>query len=186
MPRDPQARDERKSGHMGVVQDAYGNATGSVNNPSTARPFDQPGSPFAGSGGGVGMPGLYSSPAPITSQNISNTIATSAGAPSTAVAGPLSAADSLRRMVTTPQGILGLTSLLPLLSGLGGGGNGPFSGADQAALMEEIRKALALQRQRVEQAQPVYDSLVNRALAYAPNPSYGGAAYSYRGPQFGG
>lgn len=65
------------------------------------------------------------------------------------------------------------------------GGN-PFSSDEEAALLDEVRRGMAIQRQRLEQTQPVFDDLVRRTHAAAPNASYGGPAYQYQGPRFGG
>ena len=90
---------------------------------------------------------------------------------------------------------LPLAALIPAMSNLKGSSS-PFGG-DTAGLMDEARKSLELQRHRVEQAQPVYDTLVNMAYGSSPMTSRGSApagytpneapqgAYAYQGPRFG-
>jgi hypothetical protein len=105
-------------------------------------------------------------------------------------------ADQLRNMMDSPGDLAALASLIPLLSGLGGGGDNPF-GDD--AMNEELTKGLAAQRQRFEQAQPVYDTLVNMSYGMSPTRYRGAApagypqtaraapsgAYQYQSPRFG-
>jgi len=92
------------------------------------------------------------------------------------------------------QDIAGLAALAPMF--MGGGGSNPFSDTN---VSNEISQTLALQRQRMQQAQPVYDALVNMAYGMSPT-RYRGAtapagstanaapegAYRYQAPTFGG
>lgn len=99
----------------------------------------------------------------------------------------------LQSSVTDPRNIAGLAALAPMFTSLGGGNSG-LPGGD--ALNNEITQSLALQRQRVQQAQPVYDTLVNMAYGMTPS-GYRGAApqgyaapatadsYTYQPPRFG-
>lgn len=96
-----------------------------------------------------------------------------------------------------PKNIAGLAALIPLLmQTFKGGDQGAFGGD---AMNDEIAQSLALQRQRVEQTQPVFDTLVNMAYGGAPT-RYRGAPpagypasaqapvagpYQYQGPRFG-
>ncbi len=116
--------------------------------------------------------------------------ATAAGA---APAAANSLMDSLKKMGTDPQTLAGIASLFAMA---GGGGNSPFGDTDD--LNGEVTKSLALQRGRIEQAQPVYDALVNQAYGMTPQ-AYRGTApagfkpqpepsgpYAYQSPRFGG
>lgn len=93
----------------------------------------------------------------------------------------------------------GLAALIPALtSGLGKGNDGT-GGPSFDNINNEISSGLAMQRKRMEQAQPVYDTLVN--MSYGSTPTrYRGAAppgypdkaseapagpYAYTGPRFG-
>jgi hypothetical protein len=76
-----------------------------------------------------------------------------------------------------------------------GGNDNAFGNSD---IENEVKQMLSLQRSRVEQAQPVYDSLVNMAYGMTPTRYRGNApagytanqepqgAYRYEGPRFGG
>lgn len=179
-----QSRDERKSGHEGLVGDAYGNGGGSANNPGNANPFTLPGSPFRRSGGSTagGFPlGGGSAPA-VEGATSLHAVPPAVTASNGITPGIIS---QLVNQFATPKGVMGLASLLPMLTSRGGGNN-PFSGAMGQQMMDEILRSLALQRQRVEQAQPVYDNLVRMATASAPNANYGGPAYQYQPPRLGG
>lgn len=100
----------------------------------------------------------------------------------------------IQHLLSDPRTYMGLAALLPSLTG--GGGNSPFGG-DTAGLMDEARKSLELQRHRVEQAQPVYDTLVNMSYGMSPKAYRGPApqgytankapegAYEFTAPQFG-
>lgn len=78
------------------------------------------------------------------------------------------AAETLRRLVTTPGGIARLAALVPALlslrGGRGGGGGGPFGGG----LEDELADALALQHNRALEAQPLIDTAQRMAWGSAP------------------
>lgn len=127
---------------------------------------------FAGAGGVAGGGGIGAA-----------TGLTSAGS---------SVIDKIVKAATSPGGLATLATLIPSLMG---GGSNPFGDVN---VSEELSKTLALQRGRMEQAQPVYDTLVNMAYGtspirsrgdapsgYTPNPAPSGA-YQYQAPRFGG
>lgn len=129
----------------------------------------------------VVSPGMSSYGTPVTSL---------ASAPSYSVV------DKLKKMITTPDGVKSLVSLIPALSSLRSSGGG--NSFKDTGLEDEIRESLALQRKRLEQTQPVYDTLVNMAYGgtptryrgnapagYTPSPGPQGA-YQYESPRFGG
>jgi len=106
--------------------------------------------------------------------------------------------DKLKGGLTDPNNLAGLAALVPLLTqAFSGTPDNPYG--NTAQLNDEVSKSLALQRQRVEQAQPVYDTLVN--MSYGSTPTrYRGAPpvgypdtattapagpYQYKGPRFG-
>lgn len=87
----------------------------------------------------------------------------------------------------------GAAALIPQFTGAGN--SNAFGNAE---IEDEVKRALALQRGRVEQAQPVYDALVNMAYGMTPT-RYRGAQpagypetaqhapagpYAYQGPRF--
>lgn len=104
-------------------------------------------------------------------------------------------ADQVRNLMDSPRDWAALAALLPML-GLGGGGASPF---DEDTLNAELTKGLEAQRKRFEQAQPVYDTLVNMAYGMSPTRYRGAAptgypkaaqqpadgAYRYQSPRFG-
>jgi hypothetical protein len=92
---------------------------------------------------------------------------------------------ALKNLVpNSARDIVGLAgAAVPLIAGAGNAN--PFSDDEEQALLDEIRRGMALQRQRVEQTQPVFEDLVRRTQASAPNATYGGPAYQYQGPRFG-
>ena len=190
MPRngyDGYGQDERKGGAAGAYgADSQGGSGYTQQDPYVKNPFSDPfyqGAMGSGSGGGMPVGG--------SSNYVSNAVAgteaaVQGGGAGAAVVGPMTANELLRQVVST-RGIAGLIALLPMLRGLGGGGgNNPFGGDMGNDVAAELARGLALQRQRLEQAQPVYDDLIRRAEAYAPNASYGGPAYEYRSPTYGG
>lgn len=154
---------------------------------------------------GAAMPAFDSLPAISSAAGAANAAAIG-GAPSlaallgaapsagvgSAVAGGAGAAGAgnaltraLRAAGLSPRDLVGLgASAIPAIVGSGGGN--PFSSDEERALYDEARQGLAMQRRRAEQTQPIFDDLVRRAEAYAPNANYGGPAYTYEGPHFGG
>jgi len=85
------------------------------------------------------------------------------------------------------RNIAGLAALIPMLTGLRDqSSNGPFGNSED--LSAEIQRSLALQRQRVEQAQPVYDTLVRMAHGMSPagyrEPGATPTPYPYQAPRF--
>lgn len=103
--------------------------------------------------------------------------------------------NQLTKAMKNPRNIAGLAALLPMFAGMRGGGGSPF---DAAGVNEEITKSLAMQRGRMEQAQPAYDTLVNMAYGMSPTRYRGGTApsgytpnapakdaYQYQAPRFG-
>lgn len=149
---------------------------------------------------GAGAPG-----APVSLPGITNpaqiaSTATGAGGTvgATAAAGGVTAAslsDLLKKAMADPKNWASMAALIPLLTNGGGGGNNLFN---DPALAGEVKDTLALQRKRMEQAQPVYDTLVNMSYGmsptryrgpqapagYTPNAPPEGA-YDYKGPRFG-
>lgn len=121
------------------------------------------------------------------------------GAAGTAAAGAApSFASRLSNMVTTPKGIAGLAALIPSLRSVLSGGGSSSGLGNATGIEDEITKALAMQRQRTEQAQPVYDAMVNMAYGMTPTryrPATAPAgyqpntpakdAYQYQAPRFG-
>lgn len=110
---------------------------------------------------------------------------------------PESVLGQLRHAATDPKNIVALAALLPMLT-RGGGGNSPFGDSSMNGLGDEITKGLAMQRQRMEQAQPAYDALVNMSYGMSPTRYRGATApagytpnaapegpYKYEGPRFG-
>lgn len=159
----------------------------------------------AGTGSHAGMTarqmydaGMFAGPSATAGANAAGTLTASA-ATTQAVTQALTKAgvapSTIHHLLSDPSAYAGLAALLPSL--MGGGGNSPFGGGDTAGLMDEARKSLELQRHRVEQAQPVYDTLVNMAYGSSPMTSRGSApagytpnaapqgAYAYQGPRFG-
>lgn len=115
------------------------------------------------------------------------------GAAAGATAAGSSVIDKIIKAATSPGEIATLATLLPSL--IGGGHSSPFGDVN---VSDELSKTLALQRGRMEQAQPVYDTLVNMAYGmsptrsrgsapagYTPNPAPSGA-YQFEAPRFGG
>lgn len=118
-----------------------------------------------------------------------------AGTPPPAATVPpaLGVADRAKAWLTDPRNLLSLMALFPALRGLTGGGSG--GGMSQDALLDEARQGMALQRQRLEQTQPVFDTLVRMAYGNAPvrhrgEPPAGyqapSSGYAYTPPRFGG
>lgn len=112
-----------------------------------------------------------------------------------------SIAAQLQAAMKDPKKWAQFAPLLPALmaafggGGGGGGGNNPFS---DSGLTGEIKDSLAMQRKRMEQAQPVYDTLVNMSYGMSPTRYRGASApegykangppqgpYQYEGPRFG-
>lgn len=144
--------------------------------------------------------GMFAGPAATAGANMAGTLGSSA-ATTAAVTQALTQAgvshSTIQHLLSDPSTYAGLAALLPSIMGGFGTGNSPFGGGDTAGLMDEARKSLELQRHRVEQAQPVYDTLVNMAYGSSPMTSRGSApagytpnaapqgAYAYQGPRFG-
>lgn len=100
-----------------------------------------------------------------------------------------------------PKSLASIAALIPTIRTLTGGngsnGNSPFGG-NTSGLMDQINEGLATGNQRVKQAQPVYDALVNQAYGRTPSRYRGAApagyagdaapagAYQFTPPQFGG
>jgi hypothetical protein len=120
-----------------------------------------------------------------------------AAAPTIASTTAAAGAKTLTDKLTDPRSIAALASLgLGGATSLFGGQDGPI---DDDVVADEIAKSLALQRSRVEQAQPAYDALVRMAYGMTPT-SYRGEtapagfqqpdttnpAYQYQAPTFGG
>lgn len=104
----------------------------------------------------------------------------------------------LAGIIKNPAEIAKLAALVPAfktLTGDGSNGNNPFAAG--SPLMDEATKSVALGNKRMEQAQPVYDSLVNMAYGRMPTRYRGAApsgysgdaapegAYQYTAPKFG-
>jgi hypothetical protein len=125
------------------------------------------------------------------------TAGTTAG--TTAGAAAPSFASRLKSLVTDPSKLVGLAAIIPSLArSFGGGGNSSGVGGDLSGIGDEITKNLAMQRQRMEQAQPAFDALVRQAYGQTPM-TYRGQApagvtpnqapsggYAYQAPRFGG
>jgi hypothetical protein len=103
--------------------------------------------------------------------------------------------DRIKDLITDPSQIAGLAGLA--VSTASGGRSGGDSLA-ASGVNDEITRSMALARQRMEQTQPVYDTLVNMAYGSTPVRSRGAApagyqpnqapsgAYQYQSPRFGG
>lgn len=114
-----------------------------------------------------------------------------AGAP--AFGGGSGLASTLKDIATDPRTYLGAAAMIPQFSNLLGGGRGPSD--EESALLDEARQGMALQRQRLEQAQPVYDTLIRMSYGNMPTRHRGDAPagyqapfeqYPYAPPRFGG
>lgn len=101
--------------------------------------------------------------------------------------------DSLKQFATDPKSLAGLAALYPALQNLTGGGSG--SNPSEDALLDEARQGMALQRKRIEQTQPVFDTIVRMAYGNAPTRHRGAppegyqdppAGYTFTPPRFGG
>jgi hypothetical protein len=161
---------------------------------------------FSGGAGGAAAPGgaLPSSSVPVSASMVGPAAIGSQGA-SAGVGAAVPAAAAGAGVSTLRQGLqdgaqaaggfgwqdaAGLAPLIPLLMSAFGGGNnsGPFG--DHADLAGEATKAMALQRQRMEQAQPVYDTLVRMSMGMSPQAyrqdGTSPTPYPYQSPRFGG
>lgn len=147
----------------------------------------------SGRGAGVPLPGASAAGAdtiagPLTAEEIFAG-GTAAGTGATA----LTIEEQLRRALQDPKKLAALLPLLMQAFG-GGGGNNPFN---DRAMTDEVTKSMALQRGRLEQTQPVFDTLVNMSYGSTPMQYRGAApkgytpnappqgAYQYQGPRFG-
>lgn len=111
-----------------------------------------------------------------------------------AAAGGGGLVDTLKDIATDPRTFFGAAAMIPQFSNLlGGGGRGPS--AEESALLDEARQGMAIQRQRIEQAQPVYDTLIRMSYGNMPTRHRGEAPagyqapaeqYPYAPPRFGG
>lgn len=125
----------------------------------------------------------------------------SAASAAGAAASGLSVADRIKQLAKDPATIAKVAASVPLFTSAFGGAGGGENGAlgEGSALMNEIQQSLAMQRKRTQQAQPVYDALVNQAYARTPTRYRGAApegypsgadaapagAYAYTPPRFG-
>lgn len=147
------------------------------------------GAPAAAGGGAGTITG------PLTADEIFGASAVPTATATTTAAAAPTAADRLKKALTNPKDIAPFLAMIPMLTSMAGGsgGNNPFN---DAGITDEIKQGMALQRKRLEQTQPVYDTLVN--MSYGMSPSrYRGAAptgytpnaapsgpYQYQGPRF--
>lgn len=154
----------------------------------------------AGGGSAAALPSsipatAVSSAAPGVAAGSTVASGTAAGAAGTAAATSTGIASQLKSAMKSPRDLAGLAALIPMLSNMGSGGGSPF---DESGVNDEITKSLAMQRGRMEQAQPVYDTLVNMAYGMSPTRYRGGPApagytanapakdaYQYQAPRFG-
>jgi hypothetical protein len=116
-------------------------------------------------------------------------------APNIASSAGGAAARGLLDKFSDPQSLAALAAL-----GIGGASSlmgGPDNAMSDDAIKDEIAKSLAIQRGRLEQAQPAYDAMVNMAYGMSPTHYRGAApagfkapqtdnpAYQYQAPRFG-
>lgn len=151
-------RDERKSGHLGLVEDAYGHDSGSPFNPSVTRPFDQPGAFPSGSGGG-GLPSAVRNDFNAVNAKVDQLMR------SLPPSVPASVGEALRRMVSSPEGLAQLASMVPLLMNLRGRSGGPFG---NAGMGDQLSELLSLQKTRALDSQPLLDTANRMAFGMAP------------------
>lgn len=133
--------------------------------------------------------------------NLATPASTAAAAPYAAAAGGSSAAatsagatggwQALKHSFDSPADLAKLIPLLPAIRAAAGGGSP--TGGDSSGLIDDVRQSLAQQRDRMTQAQPVYDALIRQAMGTTPTryragaqPTNGGAGYAYTPPTFGG
>lgn len=104
--------------------------------------------------------------------------------------------DGLKDFFTNPRNLIGLAALTPsIVNSFRGGGGSGSGGLSESGLLDEAREGMALQRKRLEQTQPVFDTLVRMAYGRTPK-AYRGAPpegyqppaqqYPYSPPRFGG
>lgn len=169
---------------------------------------------FAGGGGSQqpptlpsrSIPGMHEAvPGPIGSQGVSgvpgmppvipgrNPMPPGSDAPNVGNGGNLNLPDGLLAWLRDPRNLATLAALIPSLAQQFTGGSGRSS--EELALLDEARQGMALQRQRLAQTQPVFDTLVRMAYGNAPTrhrgePPAGYQAptggYTYTPPRFGG
>lgn len=163
-------------------------------------------SALAGAAGG-GAAGSTVAPGVVNLATPASTAAAAPIAPAAAAAGTHAAtaaapsfASRLSSLVHDPKKLISLAALIPSLArSLGGGGNGSgFGSGDLGGIGDEITKNLAMQRERMQQAQPAFDALVQQAYGQTPSAYRGQApagstpaqapsgAYAYQAPRFGG
>lgn len=100
-----------------------------------------------------------------------------AGAGSTAASGGIA---GLKAALTNPGKLAGLAAAtVPAFLGASGAGSGT---GDPKELNAQIQRMLAQQEQRVTQAQPIYDTLVNMAYGMSPTAYRGQAPAGYTAP----
>lgn len=140
-----------------------------------------------GGGAGAGIEaGTTAGLGPSTPANIAATTAATHAAPASLAASGGAGASGIAAWLQNPANVakLGLTAaqvaLLPKFLDMGGGDGGGL-GPGTEGLLSEAQAALALQRKRMEQAQPIYDGLVNMAYANQPTGSRGAAPAGYPG-----
>jgi hypothetical protein len=74
--------------------------------------------------------------------------------------------DRITDFATDPSKLAGLAALIPGLATAFGGGGG--NSASEDALLDEAREGMALQRGRIQQTQPVFDTLVRMSYGNSP------------------
>lgn len=167
---------------------------GALTGAGIANAFTMP-AVTAASSGATGV--LPSSSVPISSAMYGPATIASQGASSSLIPAAVAAAptgvSTLRRGLEAASNgfdwrdAAGLAALIPALTA-GRGNAGPFG--SNSELAEEVRRALAMQRQRTEQAQPVYDTLVRMAMGMSPQAYRQDGTtptpYPYESPRFGG
>lgn len=179
-------------GAGGVLPLGTGLTAGQMVTPSFAA-LTGAGAPIAGTAAGT-LPG--GAAAPVVSPGMAGHGGYTQVVSKAAAGGSI--IDRLRRMATTPEGIQSLMSLAPLLSSLKRGTGDGGSDLGTSGIEDQIRRSMELSNRRMEQSQPVYDTLVNMAYGstptrqrgaapagYAPSPGPQGA-YAYQSPRFGG
>lgn len=182
---DPNQNSVRNTAIRGAAMAAGGYALGSV-------------LPAAGGAASAGISdGVTTFPSAVPAMGGTAGALSGVGPPAAATAGATgSLASRLKGAVpNTPSEAEKFLALIPLLAsmGSGSGGNNPFN---DPGITDEIKQSMALQRQRLQQTQPVFDTLVNMSYGtsptryrgappagYTPNAAPSGP-YQYQGPRF--
>lgn len=153
---------------------------------------------FAAAGGGQQPPMLPSRSIPGMHTAVPGAVGGSQGASAgigaaATAAGGATGIERLLQQILSTKGIAGLAALIPAIAQQMTSGAGRSS--EELALLDEARQGMALQRQRLAQTQPVFDTLVRMAYGGAPTRHRGAppdgyqaptGGYTYTPPRFGG